>query len=479
MSKTTFKSRPPVVTVMGHVDHGKTTLLDKIRSTNTALKEAGQITQHLSAYQAEVKTKTGKNLITFLDTPGHAAFAKMRQRGAQVTDLVVLVISSVDGVMTQTKECLNIIQENKLNFIVAATKVDLASASLEKVKGQLVELGHTPEDYGGQIPVIPVSAKTGEGIDKLLETILLHAEVMELKTDPQLPAKAVVIESRLDPRRGAVATVVVIEGTLNSGDLLYTQTTQGKAKAIFDFLGKPLKSASVSTPVEILGLLEVPSFGSLLTTSPQPKTANETQLPTPTTTNPNDDAIKLKVILKADTQGTLEALQNSFSEEVKVLSASIGAPTDNDIFLASTTQAAIYAFNVKTPPFIQKLAESSKVKLVESKIIYEIIENIQQQVLKLMEPTIDETILGEGNIIAEFKIDKVRIAGVKVTKGEIKKGDLTHLTREGKIIKDTKIGGIREGKSVVESIKSSKECGMTFLPYVDFKVGDGIISYRK
>lgn len=477
MSKTTIKNRPPIVTVMGHVDHGKTTLLDKIRQSNTALKEAGQITQHISAYQAEVKTKSGKSLITFIDTPGHAAFAKMRQRGAKVTDIVVLVISAQDGIMTQTKECINIIQENNLNFIVAATKIDLPNSSLEKVKGQLVELGLTPEDYGGQVPVIPVSAKTGEGIDKLLETILLHAEVMELKDSSNLPMEAVVIESRMDPRRGALATVVITQGILNLGDSLYTQTTQGKAKAIFDFLQKPIKTASVSTPVEILGLFDVPAFGSLLTTAPQTLEKNIINQVLPQLTS--EDAIKLKVILKADTQGTLEALINSFSEEVKVISASIGAPTDNDIFLASTTNSAIYAFNVKTSPFIQKLAENSKVTLVESKIIYEIIENIQQQVLKLMEPTIDETILGEGAVIAEFKIEKVRIAGVKITKGEIKKGDLIHLTREGKIIKDTKIGGIREGKAVVESIKTPKECGMTFLPYVDFKVGDGIISYKK
>lgn len=476
MTKNNQSFRPPVVTVMGHVDHGKTTLLDTIRTANIAAKEAGAITQHLGAYQVEVSSKNGPRLITFIDTPGHAAFTAMRKRGASITDLVILVISAGEGIMPQTKECIRIIQENNLTPIVAITKIDLPNIFLDKIKGQLVESGLTPEEYGGQIPVVALSSKTKEGIDKLLETILIHADVMELTNQDSEPVLGLVVESSMDTRRGPVATVIMQKGVLHKGDFVYAQSASGKIKNLLSFKGVPLEKANASTPVEILGFTTVPSVGSPLTLSPpseEVKTVTESQKVTDSTD------IKLPVILKADTQGTLEALKNSFPEEVQVISSSVGSITDTDVFLAQTTKATIYAFNLKTAAAIQTLAHNSQVNIVESKIIYEIIESISQKVLKLMEPTIDETILGEAQIIAEFKINKVRIAGVKVTKGEIKKGDSIHLKRESKIIKDTKVGNIQQAKNIVEVVKSGQDCGMTFLPYVDFKTDDILLAYKK
>ncbi|MFZ2153571.1 MAG: translation initiation factor IF-2 [Microgenomates group bacterium] len=468
--------RPPIVAVMGHIDHGKTSLLDRIRNASVAKKEAGGITQHINSYQTEVKTKSGKTgKITFIDTPGHAAFSNMRVRGANITDIVVLVVSAVDGVMVQTKECIAEIKKSNLPCIVAMNKSDLVGSSPEKIKGQLVEADLTPEDYGGQIPVIPVSAKTGQGIDELLDSILLHAEIMELQSEPAELLEATIIESKLDKARGPVAAVIVKKGTLRLGDIVYSQDIYCKVKAMLDSSGKNITEAIPSTPVEILGFEKVPAVGSLITPIKQDKIVSTAR----TTSSPITDLIQLPVVIKADVEGTLEALKNSFSDDVRVISASVGGVTDNDIFLAAAGHAQVYAFNVTVPKFIQNLADNQKVTIVQSKIIYEIIEDIQSKVLKMMDPTIEETITGEGIIIAEFKIDKVRIAGIKVTKGEFNKGDLIHLRHDEKITKDTKVDGIHQAKNIVEHVKLGAECGMTFKPYVDFKLNDVIIAYKK
>lgn len=469
--------RPPIVAVMGHIDHGKTTLLDKIRSASIAKKEAGGITQHISSYQTEVTLKNGKkSLITFIDTPGHAAFNNMRIRGAHVTDLVVLVISAADGVMAQTKESIVQIKNSNLPVIVAMNKMDLADANPEKVKGQLVEQDLTPEEYGGQIPIVPVSAKTGQGIEELLDLITLHAEIMELKNEPQAPLEAFVIESRLDKSRGPVASVIVKKGTLHLGDIIYANDVSAKVKALINSDGQNLTSAPPSTPVEILGFEKTPATGSLVSSVKQEVSAESfddkaSSLPLP--------EHRLPIVIKADVEGTLEALKNSFSNDVELIFAGVGPVTDNDIFLASSAHAQIFAFNVAVPRFIQNLADNEKVTIIQSKIIYELIENIQSQVLKMLDPTIEETILGEGKIIAEFKIDKVRIAGVQITKGEINKNDSIHLKRDEEIIKDTKVEGIRQGKNIVDRIKTGNDCGMTFKPYIDFKLNDVIIAYKK
>ena len=479
---TTDHIRPPVVAVMGHIDHGKTSLLDKIRSTSVTRKEAGGITQHIGAYQTSVSTKEHPNsLVTFIDTPGHAAFINMRSRGANATDIVVLVIASNDGIMAQTKESLKIIQAAELPFIVALNKIDLPESSPEKVKGQLVELGHTPEEYGGQLTIVPVSAKTGEGVDKLLDVILLNAEVMELKSEPNAPLEAIVIESRLENNRGPVATVIVRKGTLRLGDTIFANDIQGKAKALIDYSGKNIKEAGPSTPVEILGFEKTPSVGTVITDI-SVKLPDLAPLPLIKTAVINsDDEItpRLSVIIKADVQGTLEALLNSFTDDVQIIHSGVGPITDNDVFLAEVSKAQIFAFNVPVPKFIKNLADNNKVSIHESRIIYEIIDDIQSQVLKLLEPTIDETVTGEATIKAEFKIEKVRIAGIQSTKGELSKGNSVHLKRDGKIIKDTKIEGIRQGKSIVDKIKMGNEAGITFKPYVDFKINDVIIAYNK
>ena len=458
--------RPPIVAVMGHVDHGKTSLLDKIRSTDVVRREAGGITQHIGAYQVQG--------VTFIDTPGHAAFCDMRSRGAQVTDIVVLVVAATEGIMPQTKECIEYIKKSDLPVIVAMNKMDLEGASPEKIKGQLVEVGLTPEEYGGQTAVVPVSAKTGLGIDKLLDLIKLNAEVMELTSEPESPLQAFIIESKLDKSRGPVASIIVQKGTLNLGDTIYADYVLCKVKAIVDDKGLNIKSAGPSTPVEILGWQQVPCVGSTVTPDKHEPTITECKVKY----EYDENNPKLKVILKADVEGTLQALKHSFSDDVYVLSEGVGAVTDTDVFMAETGKAQIFAFNVNTPKQILKLAETNGVKVFQSKIIYEIIENIQTQVLKMLEPTIDETILGEGLIKAEFKIDKVRIAGMQCTKGEISKGDLIHLKRDNKIIKDTKVEGIHQAKAIIEKVKSGTDCGITFKPYVDFKVGDVIIAYK-
>ncbi len=470
--------RPPVVAIMGHIDHGKTTLLDRIRQSDVASREAGGITQHISAYQTTVKLKNQKTgTITFIDTPGHAAFCQMRARGAQVTDLAILVVSAVDGVMAQTKECINQIKNANIPVIIAMTKIDLPQNSPEKVKGQLVELGLTPEEYGGQIPLIPVSAKTGEGIDELLGSILLHAEIMELKNEATVPLEAFVIESKLEKNRGPVALLVVKKGTLHLGDSIYVDDLQSKVKALIDSSNKPISEASPSTPVEVLGFAKVPAVASMITSSPV--TPKDISSIPPTEAKTDSTTPKLPLVLKADTQGTLEALLNSFSDDVLVIHTGIGPVSDNDIFLAQAAHAEIFAFNVPLPRFIKNLADNQKVPVFQSKIIYEIIENIQNQVLKMLEPTIDETVLGEGTIIAEFKIDKVRIAGVHCTKGEIGLNDPIHLKRDGQIIKDTKVEGIHHNKEIVPKAKSGNDYGITFKPYIDFKLNDVIIAYNK
>jgi len=475
------KYRPPIVTVMGHIDHGKTTLLDKIRSAHVAQKESGGITQHISSYQTEVKLKNGKSgLITFIDTPGHAAFCAMRARGADATDIVVLVISAADGVMAQTKECISQIKKANLPVIVALTKFDLETRQPEMVKGQLVEMDLVPEEYGGQVAVVPVSAKTGAGIEELLDLILLNAEVMELKDESDAPLEAVVIESKLDRARGPVASVIVKKGILKLGDQFFVDTTPGKVKALLDSNGKNITSAGPSTPVEILGFEKVPCVGAMISDHPK---NNDSSVETPRgaslQTSPIDPAIPhLNIVIKADTEGTLEALKNSLSDDVNLIYTGVGPVNDNDVIAAKTSHAELFAFNVPVSKTIKNLADNEKVLIFESKIIYEIIEDIQSQVLKMLDPTIEDTNVGEGIIIAEFKIEKVRIAGVKITKGEMTKGDSVHLMRDQKIIKNTSIEGIRQAKEIVEKIKVGHDCGMTFRPYVDFKVNDVIIAYK-
>lgn len=475
-NSTSQQHRPPIVAVMGHIDHGKTTLLDRIRSARVALKEAGGITQHLSAYQTEVILKSGATkAITFIDTPGHAAFRAMRTRGTQITDIALLVVSAIDGVMAQTKEAISQIKAAGIPVIVAMTKTDLEGSQPEKIKGQLVELELTPEEYGGQVALIPVSAKTGQGIPELLESISLLADVMELPYLPDAPLEAVVYESRMEVNRGAVVSVIIKNGQIKVGDTLYADSATGKVKVLNDWSGKSLQVALPSMPIEILGFNTVAPVGAALSFEMTSPTVSALQ---PMPKIGDADSPHLNLILKADVGGTLEALKSSLSDDVTIVSSGIGAINDTDIFMAASSHAEIFAFNVPVPKTVKNLADNEKVKIFESRIIYEILENIQSQVLKLMDPTIEETTLGEAKITAEFKIEKVRIAGIQVYKGELSKGDQVHLKRGDKIIKDTKVENIRQAKSDVDRVKATGECGVTFKPYVDFQINDVIISYK-
>jgi len=492
VKKVQKQFRPPIVTFMGHIDHGKTTLLDKIRSTNLWKKETGGITQHIGAYQVYLKDKTTP--ITFIDTPGHAAFVNMRSTGSQVTDLVVLVVSATEGIKAQTKECIKLIQKQKIPFIVAINKVDLKNASADKIKGQLIELEITPEDYGGQVSCLPVSAKTGQGIDKLLEMIILNAEIMELISLPQAPLQAFVIESKIDKNRGAVASLIVKQGSIKVGDTIHIQNQSTKVKALVDDNGNHVQEVGPGGVVEVLGFTSPPLVASPVTDHPSSSVVNES-IDTPVTptsaegtpleptasigATPQDSDKLLPIIIKADTCGTLRAMLKSFSDDILLIHSGIGAINQNDIFLAESSGAQIFAFNLKTAKFIKNLAKNQQVRIFESDIIYEIIDDINAQVLKILEPTIDETITGEAKIIAQFEINKRRIAGVKCTKGQLSKGDTVHLKRGEEIVKDSHIDTIRQGKQEVDKVKTGVECGVTFKPHIDFHLDDAIISYYK
>ena len=475
--------RPPVVTIMGHVDHGKTTLLDKIRESNIAARESGGITQHIGAYQIAFKTKEGQEAkITFIDTPGHAAFTQMRARGAQVTDLVVLVVAADEGVQEQTKESLSHIKAAGVPFLVAITKTDLAPQRVESVKGELAEMGVVPEDYGGNITVIPVSGKTGEGVDELLEMIVLMGKVEDLKADPEGKPLAVIIESSLDKRRGPVATALVKEGTLRVRDELWVGEKQFRIRAMFDDLKKPVQEAGPSQPVEILGFTEVPPVGAIIASSPQKETPKP--FPEKEKEEKKEDIFaqeekKLPVVIKSDAQGTLEAILSSLPKEVKVVHAGLGDVSDADVFLAQTAKARIFAFRVKVSSPIAKLATESGVKVSQFSVIYDLLEAVEKEVLRMISPDIDKEVLGKAEIVAEFKIDKKRVAGCRVVEGEISRQFPVTIKRKEETLGETKIISMKHLKEDIQTARQGQEFGAIFSPYIDFQVGDVIISYKQ
>lgn len=471
-----LQERAPVVTILGHVDHGKTTLLDKIRNTNVAAKEAGQITQAIGAYQVEWKGK----LITFLDTPGHEAFIKMRSRGVQVADIAVLVVAADDGVMPQTKESIKIIKEAKIPFLVAINKIDLPNASVPKVKAQLAENEVFVEGFGGDIVAIPISAKTGEGIEQLLEMILLLAEINELKGDPQQDFEGVVIESKKDRLCGPVATIIVKNGTLQKGEILECEGIIGKVRSIKNDKGEFVHKGEISQPVQILGFDEILPVGAKILK------AQKEYLPKKPSDLIQKEAVKkniqegkkIRIILKADTVGSLEAIKEMLPEEVELVSSGVGDISESDIFIAKTALAFIYGFNINVPASVAKLADTEKVKIKTYNIIYELEKDIQETVLKFLEPTIDKEVLGKAEIIAEFNIKGERIAGGRVVQGQINKADKIILERKGEIIGETRIKSLRHGKEEIEKAEFQTEFGVTFSPPVDFQIKDVIISYK-
>ncbi len=469
--------RPPIVTMMGHVDHGKTSLLDAIRKTSVVTGEAGGITQHIGAYTVSREGKT----ITFLDTPGHAAFSKMRSRGAHVTDIVVLVVSSVEGVKPQTVESIQHIKKASVSYLVALTKTDLPESNPEMVKAQLTEHEVFVEGYGGDIVVVPVSAKTGEGLDKLLEMISLLAEIAELQADPSGALEAIVIESQRDAHRGVVATVLVKTGTLRTGDTIYTPETKGKVRALTTAEGLTVKEAGPSIPVQVLGWEDIPLVGSIVTTTFSSALA---AVQTPENVTGSEQTVsesvnKLNIILKSDVAGTLEAVEQSVTaQEVQVVSKGVGEITETDVLLAEATHSVIFGFHVKLSPAVKKVAENLGVKIKVYAIIYDLIEEIQKQVLRLIEPTIDEEELGKAQVIALFEMKGERIAGCKVLSGEITKTQLYHIKRNGVIIADPRIKSMKHGKLDIESAKTGVECGIVLRGFNEAQIGDELVAYR-
>lgn len=481
--------RPPVVAIMGHVDHGKTTLLSALKEFDLTKKEHGGITQHIGAYQLSFK----KEKITFIDTPGHAAFAKMRSQGAAVTDLVVLVVAADDGVKPQTKESLAHIKQAKVPFLVAINKIDLPGASLDQVKAQLAEIEVVVEDYGGNVVCVPISAKQKKGLGDLLEMILLMAKMQDLKADLKADFQGIVVDSRLDQKKGPVATVLVKNGTLKTGTFIQTNGVIAKVKLMLDEAGHRVVQAKPSQPVLVLGFKTVPAVGALLTNVDQRGKWQSVSYVSQLKSQKKSKAVvedqeekeepqepeKIKIILKADTTGTLQALEANLSEEVQLILTGVGQVSESDVLLAAATGAQVISFNVKAPAKVNKLAEQEKVKIKAYNVIYEILEDLEKRVLQILEPTINETVLGEAEVIAEFTIKGHHIAGCSLKKGRINKKDQIHLKRKGKILKDLKIKSLQQEKQEINQAEAKSQVGIVFSPDIDFQVGDAIIAYSE
>ena len=495
--------RPPIVTIMGHVDHGKTSLLDKIRNTRVAAKEAGGITQHIGAYMVE---KDGKK-ITFIDTPGHEAFTEMRARGAKVTDIAVIVVAADDGVMPQTREAIAHAQAAQVPFIIAVNKIDKPQANPDLVKSQLAEMGITPVEWGGDYEFVHVSAKTGEGIDDLLETILLQAEMMELKANPKCPAKAYVIESRLEKGKGPVATVIVKNGTLKKQDSFVCGKTFGRVRLIIDDLGKQKKEVLPGEPAEITGFDEVPLAGDTLVVVESDKVAKETaekwkeyleQKEKSKTTKATLEDLqkmilegnlkKLPVIVKADTQGSVEAIKGSLAklknEEVKVdvIHSDVGAITENDVILAKATEphAVILGFNVRPTSGAKNKAKQEGIEIRTYSIIYDLIDDVKEMLSGLMAPKIKEEVTATVEVREVFNIPKVgTVAGCYVVDGVVHRGDYVRVIRDGVVIYDSKLASLKRFKDDVKEVGKGFECGIMVEGYNDVKVGDILETYQK
>ncbi len=492
-----LQPRPCVVTVMGHVDHGKTSLLDAIRETNVTATEVGGITQHIGAYQVEHNNKK----ITFIDTPGHEAFTAMRARGASVTDIAVLVVAADDGVMPQTVEAINHAKAANIPIIVAINKIDKPEADVERVKRQLTEYELVPEEWGGQIICVPVSAKTRQGLDELLEMILLVAEISDLKANPDRPARGTIIEAELDKGRGPVATVLVQNGTLHVGDSVVAGTAAGRVRAMTDHLGRRLKSAGPSMPVEVLGFSEVPQAGDILYVVADEKTARqiaakrilrkrEEETRATAARVSLDDLFRqikegqvkeLNIILKADVQGSVEALKKALeslsTDEVRVniIHSGVGLISETDILLASASNAIVLGFNVKADINARKAAEAEKVDIRTYRVIYEAINDVKAAMSGLLEPEYREVVIGQAEVRKIFKISKVgTIAGCYVKEGKLTRDAKVKLIRDGTIVYEGKLDSLKRFKDDVREVQEGYECGLALENFNDIKEGDVI-----
>lgn len=451
--------RPPVITVLGHVDHGKTSLLDRIRKANVAAGELGGITQAIGAYQIE---HNGQK-ITFIDTPGHAAFSSMRARGGKVADVAILVVAADDGVMPQTKESIQHIKAAKIPYVVAINKVDLPQANVLKVKSDLAEEGEYVEGYGGNIPVIEISAKTGQGIDSLLETVLLLAELEELKDTSNEATSAVVIESQLHPHKGPLATLLVKTGKLSvKEDLFLGEAKIGKIRSLVDASGKSVTTALPSTPVQVLGFELVPGVGEIITTAPGAAKPKGAVLGVATS---KEGIRQPNIIIKADVAGSLEAILGSLPVGANVLAASVGSVTESDVELASTNDAIIICFNVRASGSVAKLASVEKVEIVTFGIIYELFDYVSELVANFNKEAVPE-VVGEAKVIKTFPFDGQVVYGCLITSGKVKLGDR---------VAGSKVVSLRIGKDAVKEAKKDQECGLILEPHLDYKPGDVII----
>ncbi|MFJ8266415.1 translation initiation factor IF-2 [Peribacillus asahii] len=494
-----LQERPAVVTIMGHVDHGKTTLLDSIRKTKVTEGEAGGITQHIGAYQVNVNDKK----ITFLDTPGHAAFTTMRARGAQVTDITIIVVAADDGVMPQTVEAISHAKAAEVPIIVAVNKMDKPAANPDRVMQELTEHGLVPEDWGGDTIFVPISAKQGDGIDSLLEMILLVSEVEEYKANPTRRANGTVIEAQLDKGRGSVATLLVQNGTLKIGDPIVVGNTFGRVRAMVNDLGRRVKEAGPSTPVEITGLNEVPQAGDRFIVFEDEKTARqvgETRAQRQLVSQRNEgsrvtldtlfeqmkqgDIKELNIILKADVQGSAEALAASLQKievegaKVKIIHSGVGAITESDIILATASNAIVIGFNVRPDVNAKRAAESENVDVRLHRIIYKVIEEIESAMKGMLDPEFEEKIIGQAEVRTTFKVSKIgTIAGSYVIEGKITRDSGVRLIREGVVVFEGEIDALKRFKDDVKEVATNYECGITIKNYNDIKEGDIIEAY--
>jgi translation initiation factor IF-2 len=489
-----LKARPPVVTIMGHVDHGKTSLLDYIRKSNIIAGESGGITQHIGAYYVERK---GGDIV-FLDTPGHEAFTAMRARGAKVTDIIVLVVAADDGVMPQTKEAINHGRAANIPIVVAINKIDKPEANVERVRRELAELGLAPEEWGGQTIFGSISAKTGQGVDELLELILLQAEVLELKANPEKPARGTVIEAKLDKNRGPVATVLIRSGTLKQGSFFICGEHFGKVRAMLNNRGKRMIVATPSMPVEVYGISGVPMAGDEFIAVPDEKTAKEVIEYRLTQSKKwegekrgivsLDDLFQkikegevkdLNLVMKADVQGSIEAISDSLakliSEEVKlkIIHSSTGAISETDVMLASASGAIIIGFNVRANPRVTELAEKEKVDIRYYDVIYNLIQDIKLAMAGLLAPVFKESFMGRATVKEVFHIPKIgTVAGCSVTDGRVERNARTRLLRDEVVVFEGKIASLRRFKDDVKEVQTGYECGITLESFQDIKPGD-------
>jgi translation initiation factor IF-2 len=486
--------RPPVVTVMGHVDHGKTTLLDVIRKTNVTAHEAGAITQHIGAYQATVDGRK----ITFLDTPGHEAFTAMRARGTQVTDIVTLVVAADDGVMPQTVEAVNHAKAAEVPIVVALNKIDKPDANPERVKQQLADLGLVIEEWGGDTVCVPISAKQGQGISDLLENLFLVAEILELKADPDSAAEGVIIEAKLDKTKGPLATLLVQKGTLKRGDVVVAGDAWGKIKAMFDDKGKQVHKAEPSTPVEVLGLNEVAKSGDHFVVLPDEHEARSIvekqkyHRPRPTlslsalSSQISEGQIKeLNIVLKTDVEGSIEPIKTSVERlgtektKARIIHAASGSITESDVLLASASKGIIIGFNTPTSPGATQLADVEAVGIHHYDVIYRLIEDVDKTLKGMLEPTYAEVLSGRAEIRSVFPRGKLgKIAGVYVTEGKIGRDAQVKILRQNKVICDSRVSSLKRFKEDVAEVSAGIECGLGVEGIADFQIGDIIEFYR-